>query len=98
MKVCSKKRQKKKTSEVINKIIPSFNPVKTSLVWQFSKVDSRVTSRHQLQAIAIIKIKFNLVFWKAVRYFLLKRFAVTKTILKSWKEAKIGHGLKVTKW
>lgn len=43
-----KKEIKKKTSEVINKIIPHFNPSVTWLVWNPWKVPSREISRHQV--------------------------------------------------
>lgn len=41
-----KKEKKKNTSEIINKIIPNFNPVNTCWVWCPWKDLSRVTSRH----------------------------------------------------
>lgn len=82
----------------MNNIIPSFNPFKTSLVCKFSNVDSRVISRHHKKAIRIIIVILIHKFWKLVIGILLKMFAVKKTELKIWKEARIGQGLKVTKW
>lgn len=43
-----KKEIKKNTSEVINKIIPHFNPRVTWLVWNPWNVLSREISRHQV--------------------------------------------------
>lgn len=45
-KKAQKKETKNITSETINKIIPSFNPVVTALVWKPKTVPSRTTSRH----------------------------------------------------
>lgn len=91
-----KKERKKKISDVINNIIPNFKPLITSFVCLPSKVDSRIMSRHQFHEINLIKPIFTkkIVFlgcWLNIR-------AVEKTVLNSWKDAKIGHGLRVTKW
>lgn len=51
-----KKEKKKKISEIINKIIPHFNPNTTLNVWNPKKVLSRVISRHQVY---IIKALIN---------------------------------------
>lgn len=91
-----KKDKKKKTSDVINNIIPIFNPFKTSLVCRLSNVDSRTTSRHQIAEIIIIIIKLK----KNIHLFKLwlNILAVKNTILKSWKDARIGQGLGETRW
>lgn len=47
-KKAQKKEIKKNTSDVINKIIPHFNPINTWLVWYPWKVPSRDTSRHHV--------------------------------------------------
>lgn len=90
-----KKDKKKNTSDVIKSIIPNFNPIITSFVCIPSNVDSRTISRHQLNE---INIKINK-FIKFNKFDLveLNVFAVEKTVLNSWNEAKIGHGLRVTK-
>lgn len=41
-----KKEKKKRTSDVINKIIPHWSPIITLAVWRPWYVPSRVTSRH----------------------------------------------------
>lgn len=95
-KKAQKKDKKKNTSDVMNRIIPILSPERTSFVCIPSKVDSRTTSRHHLHEIRTNKIRLmkNIVFDKCP----LKFLAVEKTVLKSWKEVKIGHGLRVTKW
>jgi len=90
-----KNDKKKKTSEVINSIIPNFNPLITSLVCRFSKVDSRITSRHQLKEIKIIKVMFKKIFILSI--FPLNSIALENTILNNCKDPKIGHGLGETK-
>lgn len=91
-----KNDKKKNTSDVINNIIPSFNPIMTSFVCLPSKVDSRIMSRHHLQEINTIKNKFIIIIKLGI--FPLNNLAVVKTILKTWNEARIGQGLRVTKW
>lgn len=91
-----KKERKKKISDVIKSSIPNFSPLITSLVCIPSKVDSRIISRHHLHEIKIIRIKFKKVI--KFEFILLKVFAVQKTVLNNWKEARIGHGLRVTRW
>lgn len=91
-----KKEIKKKISDVIKSIIPNLSPLITSLVCFPSNVDSRTISRHQLHEIKIIKIKFKKVI--VLELLLLKVFAVQKTVLNNWNDAKIGHGLRVTRW
>lgn len=96
-KKAQKNETKKKTSDVINKSIPSFNPLITSLVWRFSNVDSRIMSRHHLHAMEIIKNKLKYK-KKFLEEMLLNVFAVVKTVLNNWKDAKIGQGLGDTRW
>jgi len=48
-----KKETKKNTSEVINKIIPNFNPSITTEWCHPCNKDSRITSRHQVKAMNI---------------------------------------------
>lgn len=95
-KKAQKNDKKKNTSDVINSSIPNFKPKITSLVCVPSKVDSRTMSRHQFHEIDTINnilIK-NIVFDGSV----LKFLAVQYIVLNNWKEVKIGHGLRVTKW
>lgn len=55
-----KKDKKKKTSDVINKIIPICSPFTTSLVWSPFNKPSRVISRHHWNLIRIsVKILKN---------------------------------------
>lgn len=89
-----KKDKKKNTSDVINSIIPIFNPLITSLVCRFSNVDSRIISRHQKNAIVDIKT----ILIKNISDLELNIFAVENTILNTCIDAKIGHGLWETKW
>jgi len=50
-----KKDKKKKTSEVINKIIPHRSPDTTTWVWEPWNAPSRDTSRHQVNAVTVNK-------------------------------------------
>lgn len=90
-----KKEIKKKTSEVINKIIPHRNPIDTFIVWSPWNVLSRVTSRHHWIIIRItmidpIKNKWN---WKKWNHI------ISPSILTiTPKDPKIGHGLASTRW
>lgn len=95
-KKAQKNDKKKKTSDVINKIIPNFNPLITSAVCIFSIVDSRITSIHHLNEINIIKIIFTQIINCSL--FVRKVLALENTRLKTWKDAKMGQGLGVTKW
>lgn len=58
-KKAQKKDKKKKISDVINNIIPNFNPSITSFVCRLSNVDSRIISRHHLHAIKQRRKKFT---------------------------------------
>lgn len=95
-KKAQKNDKKKNTSEVIKSSIPTLSPVKTSFVCVPSKVDSRTMSRHHLHEMNTIKIKFNQNI--VLDGCPLNVLAVEKTVLKSWNEARIGQGLRVTRW
>ena len=45
-KKAQKNEKKNRTSDVINKIIPNLRPFRIKFEWRFSKVLSRIMSRH----------------------------------------------------
>ena len=75
-----KKEMKKKISETINKIIPSFNPIKTCFKCNPWKVASRDTSRHHwniVNKIIINPIKnIKLIFFENSFTILVKKIKV----------------------
>lgn len=90
-----KKDKKKNTSEVINRIIPHFIPIRTFLVWNPWKVLSRDTSRHH---------------WYIVNNTIIRPI-INKLLILEWNNltdpvnmiitlrAPVkGHGLLLTKW
>ena len=90
-----KKDKKKKISEVINSIIPSLSPFKTSFVCIPSKVDSRMMSRHQLNETKDnnTRLTKNIILFGLF----IKILTVKIIVLKSWKDARMGQGLRVTR-
>ena len=90
MKKSSKKRNKKNTSEMINKIIPNFIFLKTFLEWNPWKVLSRITSRHHWNIIInIINIpnKFNLIIFELNIFTVpVNKIIIPNALIK-------GHGL-----
>lgn len=91
-----KKETKKKTSEVINKIIPAFKPLETILLCSPWLVLSRETSRHHVKETKIryisLKIKNSHLLW------LLNQDPNLIVNLKAMNEVIIGHGEFSTIW
>lgn len=90
MKKSSKKWNKKKISEIINKIIPIFIPINTFLEWNPCRVLSREISRHHWYIIIKIvknEIKYNIrYFWLNILIVLVNNIIVDKDPIR-------GHGL-----
>jgi len=90
-----KKDTKKKISEIINKIIPHFNPLITHIVWRPWKVPSREISRHHWYIVSkvIINPKINkfILNW-------CNHFTSPETNVKVLIAPVRGQGLKSTKW
>lgn len=94
-KKAQKKDTKKRTSDVIKRIIPQRRPVTTKLVWSPWKVPSREISRHHWYAVVeIIKIpnkkRFILYRWN--------HLIIPEVRVKSPAAIVNGQGLKSTKW
>lgn len=53
-KKAQKKAKKNIISEIINRIIPNFRPLKTNDEWWPCRVDSRTTSRHHWAIVRVI--------------------------------------------
>jgi hypothetical protein len=90
-----KKEIKKKTSEVINKIIPHRRPIVTVYVCNPWKVPSRVISRHHWYIIINVikdpsKNKLLLNIWN--------HLMIPIIVIIALKAPKIGQGLTSTKW
>jgi len=90
-----KKAEKKQISLIINKIIPSFNPVWTCKVCFPIYVSSRIASRHHWNIDKIIlnlsnKNKIDLLKWNK----LIKPNAINMALMV----AVIGQGINFTKW
>lgn len=81
---------KKNTSDVINKIIPHFNPITTCLEWNPWNVLSREISRHHWYM--IIKVDNNLI---NNRSFSLKLniLIIPRNVIIDLSAPRIGHGL-----
>lgn len=85
-----KKAIKKKISEVINRLIPHFNPIVTCWVWSPWKVLSRDTSRHHTYIVnKIINVPKRIILivlkWK--------NLVVPVNKISILKELIRGHGL-----
>ena len=90
-----KKLKKKRTSEVINKIIPQRKPTPTIVVCWPWKVPSRTTSRHHWNITKLVKIKP-----KSIRSIekVWNHFAIPDTKDSTLKAPKKGQGLISTRW
>lgn len=86
---------KKKISDVINNIIPHFNPRVTCLVWKPWWVLSRVTSRHQVNIVIKIIIDPNLINSIDFKW---KSFVDPDNRINTPKAPVKGQGLTLTKW
>ena len=93
----AQKSKKNIISETINKIIPQRKPNWTILVWWPLKVDSRITSRHQ---IAIQQITKNRPEKRTISPLLKECIykAAPVAVIKQLKAVTRGQGLGSTKW
>ena len=90
-----KKDTKKKISEIINKIIPHFNPLITYIVCNPWNAPSRVISRHHWYIVNNIIIIPNIN--KLILYW-WNHFTNPETNIIALIAPVNGHGLKSTKW
>lgn len=94
-KKAQKNDTKKNTSEVINRIIPVFNPFITISEWFPWLVASRWISRHHEKATINMIIKVTIITFFVT---LFTRRRPDSTRAKAPFEAKIGQGLTSTRW
>jgi len=94
MKKSSKKRNKKKISETMNKIIPNFKPETTISKCPPSNKDSRTTSFHHIKEITQTNIKTKN--WLTETIFIISSKKETKH--EPTKEPNKGQGLSLTMW
>jgi hypothetical protein len=91
-----KKEMKKKTSEIMNKIIPQRIFKLTFKVWIPWKVLSRITSRHHwiMERIMIVNpMRMNQFNWNSLNHLVILniKIIVPRALVR-------GQGLKFTKW
>jgi len=90
-----KNLKKSNTSLKINNIIPHFNPLFTSLLWDPWSVASRVISRHHRYIVSKIKVILKLNKTILFKCIILIRPVVS---IKALKEPVRGQGLRSTIW
>lgn len=94
-KKAQKKEIKKKISEIMNKIIPNFNPHKTYEEWRPWKAASRDTSRHHWKRVNIKIINANENIWENEKWSVIILLIV---IIIDVIHLENGQGLFSTMW